>query len=503
MYIGFDIKNGVQYAKICASSRVNGKVKTTQKSLGKVLDLQKGIFQNRKLGVFTYDVLTNTYGRPDASFVPPTEKRRNHREKLILDFGDSFFLDAYITDTNLKPCINALGYGNPDTLYAMIHYYILCSLAYTHAELWYEGNYVSLLYPKANLSSQRISDFLAAIGEESAQRQFFTEYFKFLANRTEGTDILIDSTGLPNSIHFPLTAVSSHNGKISNEVRLIYVVQQETNLPLYFRYCPGNVIDISTLITTLLELKAFRININFAILDAGYLDEKNIRDLYAHNISFLSRMKENLRLYKTLVTEHIPTIEAKENLVSYNSRYAFIKQVECEIIEGYTGYAYVCLDISMKGFETEKVFARASAHNLDLEQVYDELQDKGVFVLFSNRPIEKEKILPTYYMRQQIEQIFDIGKNYAGMLPLKVHTEQTFRGHLILTFIASVIVKMLQQDLNDTTFNPMSVFLALRNQKCKVFDHDIIPQEAVKKVNDIYKLFNINCPKSIPRRDDL
>lgn len=113
MYIGFDIKNGVQYAKICASSRVNGKVKTTQKSLGKVLDLQKGIFQNRKLGVFTYDVLTNTYGRPDASFVPPTEKRRNHREKLILDFGDSFFLDAYITDTNLKPCINALAMETP------------------------------------------------------------------------------------------------------------------------------------------------------------------------------------------------------------------------------------------------------------------------------------------------------------------------------------------------------------------------------------------------------
>ena len=500
MYIGYDIKNSVKYAKLCSSFRVNGKVKTKQKSLGRVLDEENGVYQNRKIGIFTYDLKTDTYGKPDASFVPEAVKRKNHREKLILDFGDAFFLSSYINRKGLKSCIDAVGYGNPDTLYAMIHYYVLCNFASSNAGIWYEGSYVSELYPKANLSSQRISDFLASIGDEYSQRVFFREYLKLVSKRSEGTDILIDSTGLPNSIHFPLTAVSNHNGTISNEIRLIYVLQQETNLPLYFRYCPGNVIDVSTLTTTMLELKAYNVNTKFAILDAGYLDNENMKILYQEGVSFLSRMKENRKLYKQLVTQHIPSIEAKENMVCYNSRYAYIKRVECEIIEGHTAYAYVCQDISMKGFSTSKLFARASAKKLGVNQVYEELQRKGVFILSSSRPIAKEKILPAYYSRQQIEQIFDIGKNYANMLPLRVHTEETFRGHLILTFISTVIVKMLQDELKDTAFNPISAFLQLRNQKCKVFDSDIIPQEAVKKVNDIYKKFGLNYPKSIPRK---
>jgi hypothetical protein len=500
MYIGYDSKNGVKYAKICSSSRVDGKVITRQKSLGKVLDEEKGIYQNRKLGIFTYDIETDTYGKPDASFVPEPTKRKNHREKLILDFGDTFFLDSYINQKELRSCINAIGYGNPDTLYAMIHYYVLCNFAVSHAAIWYEGSYVSELYPKANLSSQRISDFLASIGDEYSQRKFFTEYLKLAATRKDGTDILIDSTGLPNSIHFPLTAVTNHNGTISNEVRLIYVLQQETNLPLYFRYCPGNVIDVSTLTTTMLELKAYNINTKFAILDAGYLDNENMEILYKEKVSFLSRMKENRKLYKQLVAEHIPSIETEENMVRYNSRYAYIKRVECEVIEGHKAYAYVCQDIAMKGFSTNKLFARASVKNLGVKEVHDELQKKGVFVLFSSRPIAKDKILPTYYARQQIEQIFDIGKNYANMLPLRVHTEETFRGHLMLTFISSVLVKMFQDELKDSVFNPISAFLQLRNQKCKVFDKDIIPQEAVKKVNDIYKKFKLSYPKSILRK---
>ena len=62
MYIGYDIKNGVKYAKLCKSVRVNGKVTTQQKSLGRVLDIEKGIYQNRERGVFTYDPETDTYG---------------------------------------------------------------------------------------------------------------------------------------------------------------------------------------------------------------------------------------------------------------------------------------------------------------------------------------------------------------------------------------------------------------------------------------------------------
>jgi hypothetical protein len=61
MYIGYDVKGGIKYAKICKSQRVDGKVKTTQVSLGRVIDEEAGIYANRRLGVFTYDIATDTY----------------------------------------------------------------------------------------------------------------------------------------------------------------------------------------------------------------------------------------------------------------------------------------------------------------------------------------------------------------------------------------------------------------------------------------------------------
>ena len=43
------------------------------------------------------------------------------------------------------------------------------------------------------------------------------------------------------------------------------------NLPIYFKYVCGNVVDVSTLTRTMKELKAYNIDTKFAVLDAGYL----------------------------------------------------------------------------------------------------------------------------------------------------------------------------------------------------------------------------------------
>jgi hypothetical protein len=113
------------------------------------------------------------------------------------------------------------------------------------------------------MSSQRISETLEDIGSEEAKQLFFKAYYKFLQTPRHkgrkkepvvpeidagaaGEGILIDSTGLPNATRIPITAVNNHNGVVSEEVRLIYVVQQDTGLPLFFRYVAGNIIDATT-----------------------------------------------------------------------------------------------------------------------------------------------------------------------------------------------------------------------------------------------------------------
>jgi hypothetical protein len=496
MHIVYSNKDGRVYAHVCNSIRIGDRVKKEYvANLGRVLDKERHIYKNRERGVFTYDLDANAYGSAPDGFESPAPKGR--KERLIIDFGDSFFLDSFVKKEGLKYVIDAIGYHNPDTLYAMLTYYVLCSMANCHAQEWWEGNFARILYPKAQLASQRISEFLADIGDEYSQRRFFKEYFGLLDGSGTKTDnVLIDSTGLPNSIHFPLTAISNHNGEISNEARLIYIVQQKTGMPIYYRYCPGNVIDASTLTRCVAELKAQGVNMKFAILDAGYFTETNIIELFSNGISFVTRLKENLKLYKNLVADHAGTLETGSNMVEYNGRYVYLKCVPIDVY-GYSAYAYLGRDVERKNSEAHNMIKRAKNKKMIPRQVHEAMQGQGYFTLISSRKIAVAKLLPLYYTRQQIEQIFDIGKNYVDMLPLRVQTEETFRGHLLLTFVATTIVKKLQDSLKSTSINPMSLFLTLRNQKCKVFANKVITQEAVRKANDCYRHFKIDCPIEI------
>jgi len=232
MYIAYDTKNGTEYAKLYTSHRDGDDSYKDYQNLGRVIDKEHGIYMSRARGIFTYDLDTDTYGKAPEEVVPPPRSRR--KESLIVDFGDTYFLDRFTTGNGFRHAINAIGYGNPDTLYSMICYYALNSLSNCYAWDWWEGNYARILYPKANLTSQRISDFLEAIGEERSQRAFFGAYLPYLQGIGLNTEnVAIDSTGLPNSIRFPLTAISNHNGDINNEARLIYIVQQNTGMPVY------------------------------------------------------------------------------------------------------------------------------------------------------------------------------------------------------------------------------------------------------------------------------
>jgi transposase len=119
--------------------------------------------------------------------------------------------------------------------------------------------------------------------------------------------------------------------------------------------------------------------------------------------------------------------------------------------------------------------------------------------MISSEEIDTKEVLPLYYARQQIEQVFDIAKNYADILPLRVHGEDTFRGHLLLCFIATIICKRLQEELDAKGVNLIGLFKELRNQKCKVYDSPVVVQEATKKVNDSYKALKLKSPDKISR----
>ena len=233
------------------------------------------------------------------------------------------------------------------------------------------------------------------------------------------------------------------------------------------------------------------VNTKFSVMDAGYYDNENLALLFENGISFIMRLRENFKLYRELLVSHRRSLAEKANLVQYNDRHEYIQCVPCLPDGKHRAYAYIGLDVSRRNEETERLFKRARKCSMTPDDVHEAMKNQGMFILLSSRRIARDRILPAYYCRQQIEQVFDIGKNYADFLPVRVQTEEAFRGHLLMTFMAAVAVKLIQDKLKDTPYNPISMLLNMRNQKCKVYEKTVIPQEAYKKANDCYKLLGV------------
>ena len=496
--------SGAVYASLVDGERTGSTVKQKYLgSLGLVIDREKGIFRSRERGVYQYSVESGYLEVPNGSAHIGTTNAE--KEKLILDFGDSFVLDMYLRTLPFCDAYNALMPFHKDTLLSLLFYRILTDKkAYCYAETWWSGNYASILFPDAKLQSQRVSEFLAMLGDEEVQRRFFDEYLASIYGKQGGTSgILIDSTGLGNASKMHITQINNHNGEISMEIRLIYVIDRRNGMPIYFRYCPGNIVDVSTLCVTLAELSQFSVTIDYAIVDAGYFSEDNVKELYKNNVHFVTRLAPNRTIYKQVTESELTDILSSKYAVRYGNRLVYLKKKEVNVY-GYAGYAYVGVDMDSRNQQFKRAAFAAIDDKRSPEEMDKQIAKLGVFMLLSSDDMETSEILPLYYTRQQIEQVFDIGKNYADLLPLRVQNEDTFRGHLMLTFMATAILQMLQRDIlskrkkKDKT-NPEGAFMNLRNQKCKVYSDSIIPQERVKIINDVYKLLGIECPTTIGR----
>jgi len=167
-YIHYDEKpNGAIYASVYESYREAGNVKTRRKeNQGWVVDREKGLFRQKgKVYQFTIEG-----GRNDTPDVFPSEKIVPAEEKLILDFGDSWFLEQYISEHPILQCFQEVLSDQNDSVMALVLYRMLTHKgASCHAKIWYEGNYAYLSYPKANLTSQNISKLL----KELVHRKIF------------------------------------------------------------------------------------------------------------------------------------------------------------------------------------------------------------------------------------------------------------------------------------------------------------------------------------------
>lgn len=131
-------------------------------------------------------------------------------------------------------------------------------------------------------------------------------FLKIIFPCSQKKKIIIDTTAMPNQIHFPFNAWDIRIAKLTNRFKLLlFVIDSGSSLLLYFRYLPENVVDVS-LNVTIEELRKFCVKSSFALIDAGFFSEDNITRLFAERIDFLTRLPSNRTLYSELVELEMP-----------------------------------------------------------------------------------------------------------------------------------------------------------------------------------------------------
>ena len=115
-FIRYEKKDGVDYAFLCNAKRVDSKKINDVENLGRVIDKTKGIYKNRKRGLFAFSLEDGYETLPSDVEVMLKESS----EKFIIDFGDAFLLDGVLKKSGLRPVFKKAYPDGSDTLLALL-----------------------------------------------------------------------------------------------------------------------------------------------------------------------------------------------------------------------------------------------------------------------------------------------------------------------------------------------------------------------------------------------
>ena len=463
-------------------------------NLGRVAGRERHVFRGRERGTSALDPKGGEFGPAPAGDWPAPP------ERLVPGFGDAWAPGPPATSEGLWGAPGAASPSDSDEPGCLcLHYALAPSQPNCLAGCWWEGSWARVAYPPARLASQRAGELPGRVGDEAAQRRFFDAYLAWVADMADGTArVSVDSTGLPNSSRMPLTAIPDHNGEVSEECRLTYVLEQSTALPACLRVAAGNVVDVTTPGRTFAELGAAGLPASWAVLDAGYWSAGNVRAMDEAGTRSPARPGPNVRAYREVVAERPATVREADKLVAHGGRRVYVDRSEAELVPGVRGWPCLCVDMQARGQEQHRLFARAGRRGLSAGEVHGRMERMGALVLASTAGMAAPDVLDAYYARQRIEQVFDVGKNYASLLPLRVRSEEAPGGHLLPAFCATALLCRLQSRIPAGASSMPQALAAARNQKCKACDDKAVTCEPTSAANELYRAIGAKCPVEVP-----
>ena len=497
---------------VSTGAKAHSKQQVREK-LGRVLylsgDKKEGVFQSPTRGLVEYNASSDSFAPVDKDDPRINAEDFFPEPEVHTVFGDAYLLLKFLEKCGLLPVLRGVfpkdeAYGR--TLCHILHG-ILRDGSRIGCDNFIQKSFASYVFgdvPPGSLHSD--TRFFSLLGDDNVKMSFFKAFVSYMQGRDPsfGKGCYVDSTPLPNDIDDnPFNALCCH-GVSSSEVmtRLILVLDEASGLPVWYDIIPGNVLDISTVMTVVNDVAdSLGIEIDSLVLDAGYVSKDLVEAFHiGTDKTVIGRMPARKGYpYKTLYWEVKDLINrGKYAFVrKHHAYFGFRKEID---LFGYREYAYVYVD-------QYNALKRFSDYLSEHEEEYSELKAKdkdwltvkyGYFVLVSNRDLTPKELLSEYFGRTDIEVVFKTSKEYLELLPLSKWTNQTVRGKILHDMIDTIVFLMLRKALAHSGRSTSEIFGKCQALMCYKNSKGIVTVETPsKQVKEYYKLLNLSVPAHI------
>lgn len=367
-----------------------------------------------------------------------------------------------------------------ELILSLVYYIVHKGGALSRSEPWS----ATCLHPFDDvIASQRVSDLLRSLSEDSRQR-FMSLW---LARVVEDDWLCYDITSVScygrhnEYTHFGY----NRDGESLEQINLAMLFGQKSRLPAHYRRLPGNIGDVATLKTTAKSLDFLGAGPLHFVLDRGFYSVANIDELFRLNHKFTVALPAGRKWVETILDQHCEDIASPANYLTTGEDEALYVATEfhkwgegrhrCWLHIFYNaGRAAGDFDRFTReliGYRNELLAGKPVEEHEDFYRRYlviretpkrglkvefneEEIRKRrknhsGFFCILSNKIKSAGEALDVYRNKDVVENCFDDLKNHLDMKRLRVHNAAAMDGRLFIQFLALIYISSIRSRQQD------------------------------------------------------
>jgi len=394
------------------------------------------------------------------------------------------------------------------------------------------------------MSSQQVSTFLKALGENERQRSGF--WAKWDSYHGKGRNLVFDITSISTYSVGQDFAEWGHNRDHESlpQINLGMVYSDRPGMPLGYRVYPGSVGDVTTLKNLLHYLKHdLHLSHSRMVMDRGFFSSANIRNMDAGGYDYLIPVPSGTRIAKEILLQTEDRFNMEGEYLNFNNRMLAYTKIRAEFA-GQIHDFHVFLDFDRRRTETQTMLRKIEtieerfngsdyrtadevkefinsvcsgysrlfeikknrktfSLKRNQEAIHEFARKFGKMILLpSNYDMEPLQLLKDYFRRDGVEKFFDILKNEMDSKRGRVQSHAALEGrlfvHMIGLIIYGAIMNRLKRNAQAMKFKmgfPEIISNLKRLKRIHSEDGTTVLAELTKKQKSIFQVLDINIPE--------